>query len=136
MEAMQLSRHWTYAVPLEVDGEALGRVLESSDFKEIPNEEGRRFERGGAIISLVASEALDVTVLEARGGEGVIDQVVVQAVAQVLELTGFYAQSSLLSTASDLTDLEALRTSYAELLAHEHLSDELSETLEPSGYCR
>jgi hypothetical protein len=112
LEAMTERERWVYAVPL-ADGTVSARaILEAAGMAVEEEDAGAGVARladatGSTRIVLFDSAPLDVTLIEASGAGAP------PLLAAVLEQTGFYAQSRLISTALDVHDPEcvkALRT--------------------------
>lgn len=115
LEAMTERERWVYAVPLSEaasDGGSARTILEAAGLTCEEEDAGAGVVRlagaaGAARFVLFDSTPLDVTLVEASGAGAP------PLLAEVLEKTGFYAQSQLLGTALDVRDPEcvkALRT--------------------------
>ncbi|MEO7330576.1 MAG: hypothetical protein ABI193_18520 [Minicystis sp.] len=104
LEAMTARCRWIYAVPREIGAEAVRPLALAAGLQAI-EEEGpaARFanERGTASLVVFDSPELEVMLLEAAGEDAP------PLLADILEKTSFYAQSTLLGTALDVRDEEA-----------------------------
>jgi len=99
---------WTYAIPREASRPDIHNILKKEGFSlEVSNDgpgtsaSEERWVLGAVWIGLTDEEALDVVLLRAAGAAAV------PCAGQLLELTGFFAQSELLATAEDTDDPEA-----------------------------
>jgi hypothetical protein len=106
LEAMTERARWIYAVPSDLGAEAAKPIALAAGLVLEEEEEGAmaaRFgnEKGTASLVTFVSPELEVMLLEARGANAP------QILSDILEKTGFYAQSTLLGTALDVRDPEA-----------------------------
>jgi len=104
LEAMTERARWIYAVPRELGERHLRPMLEAAGLSvEAQDGNVTRFVGKGGKATFVAfsSAELEVMMIEATGTEapGVL--------GEILDKTGFYAQSQLLKTALDVGDPEA-----------------------------
>jgi hypothetical protein len=110
LEAMTERGRWIYALPRVEGPAAVNAVALGAGLRASAGEAGaERFENegGSAALLVIDSPDLDVAVVEATGPDAP------PILAEILERTGFYAQSTLLGVALDLQDPEspkALRT--------------------------
>src|SRR5262249_47854419 len=103
LEAMTERARWIYAIPPEgaaaVREIALGRGLTVEEHDEAAG--AARYAKDRASLVTFESPELEVLLIEAAGEEAP------PVLAEILERTGFYAQSTLLGTALDVKDPEA-----------------------------
>jgi hypothetical protein len=98
LEEMTAQARWTYAAPSDADWSVIPNLLMSKGF--VPK--GGYFEGpDGARIELIDRADLEVRLIRASG------EAAAPVLAEILESTGFYAQSTLLESASDPTEPEA-----------------------------
>lgn len=102
LEAMTTQARWIYAVPRD-DGPAAVRAVALAEGFASTHEDATaaRYAKGAAALATNDSADLDVLLLEATGEEAM------PVLAKILDQAGFYAQSTLLSTALDVDDEEA-----------------------------
>ena len=106
LEAMTERGRWIYALP-RVEGPAAVRAIALAKGLRCEEDDAAagaaRFatETGSASLVMLDSEELDVTLVEAAGPDAP------PILGEILERTGFYAQSTLLGTALDTRDPEA-----------------------------
>lgn len=116
LEAMTERARWMYAVPREQGEAAAARaILEGCGLRVEESDEKAGVVRlasssGKAAFVLYDSADLEVLLVEATGPDAP------EALAKVLDHTGFYAQSQLLRTALDVRDAEAPKA--LKTLAH------------------
>jgi hypothetical protein len=104
LEAMTARCRWIYAVPRELGVQVVRPIALAAGLRAVEEEGGAaRFSNEGETASLVVfdSPELEVMLLEAAGGDAP------PILADILEKTSFYAQSTLLGTALDVRDEEA-----------------------------
>lgn len=105
LEAMTERARWIYAVPRDLGAAAAGAIAEGAGLRHAADApEGELHlanEAGTTRITVLDRPELDVMVIEAAGQDAP------PILSAILEKTGFYAQSTLLGTASDLRDEEA-----------------------------
>jgi hypothetical protein len=106
LEAMTARARWIYAVPRE-EGLRIARAVAEARGLRCEEEDAKagaaRFadEKGSASIVTLDSAELEVMLVEGAGAEAP------PILADILEKTGFYAQSTLLGTALDVREPEA-----------------------------
>jgi predicted nuclease of predicted toxin-antitoxin system len=106
LEAMTERARWIYALP-RGEGPAAARAVAAAKGLRVEEDDAQagaaRFTDDGGRASLVLFDSpdLDVALVEASGPEAP------PILADILERTGFYAQSTLLGTALDVRDPEA-----------------------------
>lgn len=113
LEAMTERCRWVYAIPRDPGMAAVRAVALAAGLRSMEQEGGaERFANDGESINLVAfdSPELEVTFVEASGPNAP------PILADILERTSFYAQSTLLGTALDVRDEEASKA--LRTLAH------------------
>lgn len=119
LEAMTERARWIYAVPRELGGDLVAPVvramLEGEGLRCEEEDAAARVarfaaERGAAVVVTFDSPELEVLLLEASGADAP------PILANLLEKTGFYAQSQLLRTALEVRDPEASKA--LRTLAH------------------
>jgi hypothetical protein len=101
LEAMTERARWIYAVPRECAATVRGIALEKGLKVEEEDAGAARLGKEGASLVTLDSAELDVLLLEAAGS------CAPEVLADILDKTGFYAQSTLLGTALDVKDEEA-----------------------------
>ncbi|HEY4119639.1 MAG TPA: hypothetical protein VGM56_17340 [Byssovorax sp.] len=106
LEAMTERARWVYALPLGVLEDTVRPILEARGLGlEEEDKQGRamRFSNGTGTADFAVFESadLDVTMIEGSGSDAP------PLLAEILERTGFFAQSTLVSTALDIGDEEA-----------------------------
>jgi hypothetical protein len=106
LEAMTERGRWIYALPRDeapaaLSAIALARGLAAEETDAAAHATRFVSSNGKASMVVYDSAELDVTLVEAAGGE------VPEVLADVLERTGFYAQSTLIGTALDTKNPEA-----------------------------
>ena len=106
LEAMTARARWIYAVPSDLGAQAARPIALAAGLRleeEEPGALAARFgnEKGTASLVTFESPELEVMLLEGRGEDAP------PILADILEKTGFYAQSTLLGTALDVRDPEA-----------------------------
>src|SRR5262245_7535541 len=103
LEAMTARARWIYAIPRE-EGLRIARAVVEGKGLRCEEEDAKagaaRFadEKGSASIVTLDSAELEVMLVEGAGAEAP------PILADILEKTGFYAQSTLLGTALDVRD--------------------------------
>jgi predicted nuclease of predicted toxin-antitoxin system len=106
LEAMTARARWIYAVPLDPGAEAAPAVALAQGLRREGEDAAARAaryanEKGTASLVTLESPELEVLLLEAAGPDAP------PVLADILDKTGFYAQSTLLGTALDVRDPEA-----------------------------
>jgi hypothetical protein len=106
LEAMTARTRWIYAVPSDLGSQTARPIALAAGLRLEEEEAGAlaaRFgnEKGTASLVTFESPELEVMLLEAQGQDAPA------ILADILEKTGFYAQSTLLGTALDVRDPEA-----------------------------
>lgn len=104
LEQMTARARWIYAVPRELGAAAARPIALAAGLRCEEEESGAsRFENDARTASLVLydSPELEVMLIEGRGGDAP------PILADILEKTGFYAQSTLIGAAIDVKDPEA-----------------------------
>src|SRR4051812_41907352 len=103
LEAMTERARWIYALPRE--GAAAVRAIALDKGLRVEEEDAAagaaRYAKDKASLVTLDSSELEVMIVEAAGPEAPA------VLADILERTGFYAQSTLLGTALDVKDEEA-----------------------------
>lgn len=103
LEAMTERARWIYAIP--PDGSAAVRAVAEAKGLTVEEQDAAagavRYAKGGLSVVTFESPELEVLLVEAAGGEAPA------VLADILDRTGFYAQSTLLGTALDVKDPEA-----------------------------
>jgi hypothetical protein len=115
LEAMTEKARWIYAIPRELGAEAVRSIALAKGLRceeEDTGAKAARFvnERQTASLVTLDSEELSVMLIEATGPDAP------PILADILERTAFYAQSTLLGTALDVRDEEASKA--LRTLAH------------------
>jgi hypothetical protein len=106
LEAMTARARWIYALPRGEGPAAVAAIAAAHGLAREEEDTGAgasRYadEKGSASLVLFDSADLDVTLVEAAGPEAP------EVLAEILDRTGFYAQSTLLGVALDVKDGEA-----------------------------
>ena len=106
LEAMTTHQRWIYAIPPEPAAEQIAAIVEKAGFQRVaPGDADEPIEwtdaDGASSVILFDSEELGVRIVEADG------EATTPILAELLEATGFYAQSTLFGTAYEVRDEEA-----------------------------
>jgi len=106
LEAMTARARWIYAIPRELGAQAVRPIALAKGLRcedEDAKAGAARFSNDSQTASLVTLDSadLEVMLIEARGPDAP------PILADILEKTGFYAQSTLLGAALDVRDAEA-----------------------------
>jgi hypothetical protein len=106
LEAMTERARWVYALPPDTAAKFLRPILKDRGLNvEEEDQKAKAFRASNAKESahfvVMESAELDVTLVEASGGDAQ------PILAEILERTGFFAQSQLIGTALDIKDEEA-----------------------------
>ncbi len=106
LEAMTARARWIYAVPRDLGAQAVRTIALAKGLRCVEEDAkagAARFSNDNDAASIVTLDSadLEVMLIEARGPDAP------PILADILERTGFYAQSTLLGTALDVRDEEA-----------------------------